>query len=561
MQDQSQGIPGSRWWKEAVVYQIYPRSFKDSNGDGIGDLAGIISKLDYIQSLGIDVIWLNPIYSSPNDDNGYDVCDYQDIMKEFGTMDDFDRLLTGMHERGLKLVMDLVVNHSSDEHEWFRQSRSSRDNPYRNYYHWWPAEKGRPSPRYSHFDVNSDAWKYDPATDAYYLHYFSQKQPDLNWENPFLREEVYKMMRFWFDKGVDGFRMDVIPFISKDTDFPVLPAEYKGDFIKYYAHGPHLHEYLQEMHKEVLSKYDIITVAENVGITADEALDFVDPDRHELDMMYHFEGVDMGYVPGKFKTPDPAGYSLIAFKNMYSRWDLVFEKKGWGTIYLGNHDQPRMVTRWGNDAPEWRALSSKMLTTFLLSMRATPFYYQGDELGMTNIKFDRIADYRDIESINMYLQIKNNGGDLNEFIESQKITARDNGRTPIQWDKSMNAGFSNGEPWIGINPNYETVNVAAEESDPDSCLHYFRKMIKLRKENMVLIYGDYHLLDKDNPDTYTYTRTLHEKQVLVMLNFTDRMASANTGIDLTKATIVCGNYPGRSGDAKLRPYEAVIYEL
>jgi oligo-1,6-glucosidase len=315
------------------------------------------------------------------------------------------------------------------------------------------------------------------------------------------------------------------------------------------------------MHKEVLSKYDIITVAENVGISGDEALDFVDPDRHELDMMYHFEGVDMGYVPGKFKTPDPAGYSLTAFKNMYSRWDHVFEKKGWGTIYLGNHDQPRMVTRWGNDGPEWRALSSKMLTTFLLSMRATPFYYQGDELGMTNIKFDKIADYRDIESINMYRQIKNNGGDLNEFIEAQKITARDNGRTPFQWDNSMNAGFSNGEPWLTINPNYETVNVTAEENDPYSCLHYFRKMINLRKKNMVLIYGDYHLLDKDNPDTYSYTRTMDEKKMLVMLNFTDRMASANPGIDLSKAIIACGNYPDPPGDGQLRPYEAVIYDL
>ena len=561
MQNFRQDIPGSRWWNEAVVYQLYPRSFKDSNGDGVGDLNGILSKLDYIQNLGIDVIWLNPVYTSPNDDNGYDVSDYQNIMDVFGTMDDFDNLLTEMHKRGLKLVMDLVVNHSSDEHEWFRQARSSRDNPFRNYYHWWPAEKGKPAHRYSHFDVNSDAWKYDAATDSYYLHYFSQKQPDLNWENPALREAIYKMMCFWFDKGVDGFRMDVIPFISKDINFPPLPDEYQGDYITYYAHGPHLHDYLQEMNKKVLSKYNIITIAENVGISSDEALEFVDPDRQELDMMYHFEGVNMGYVPGKFKTVSAEGYSLKAFKAMYSKWDTVFENKGWGTIYLGNHDQPRMVTRWGNDDPKWRMLSSKMLTTFLLAMRATPFYYQGDELGMCNIKFDSIDDYRDIETINMYRQIKNNDGNLPEFIEAQKITARDNGRTPFQWDSSINAGFSDEAPWLKINADYIDVNAAAQEKDPNSCLHYFRKLIKLRKENLVLVYGKYNLLDKDNPDMYAYTRTLENKKFLVLLNFSVKTIPLNIGIDLSNAVIVCMNYDSVGSRTFLRPYEAVVYEL
>lgn len=551
----------AKWWKEAIVYQVYPRSFQDTNGDGIGDLKGIISRLDYICSLGVDVVWLNPIYSSPNDDNGYDVSDYENIMEEFGSMEDFDLLLTEMHKRGLKLMMDLVVNHSSDEHRWFKESRSSRDNPFRNYYHWWPAEKGRPAWRYSHFDVNSDAWKYDSATDAYYLHYFSEKQPDLNWEYQPLREEIYKMMRFWLDKGVDGFRMDVIPFISKDTEFPELPAEYRGDFVKYYAHGADLHEYLQEMNREVFSRYPVITVAENVGISAEEALQFVDPDRGELDMMYHFEGVNMGYVPGKFKTMSPEGYSLIEFKSLYSRWDKAFEKKGWGTIYLGNHDQARMVSRWGNDAPEWRALSSKMLNCFLLSMRATPFVYQGDELGMSNPGFTSIEEYRDIETINMYRQIRKNGEDVAGFLKAQQLTARDNSRTPFQWDDSLNAGFSKSEPWLKVNGNFREVNVVSEEADPGSCLNFFRRMIQLRKERKVLVYGKYEILDPGNPNCYAYTRTLGEEQLLVLLNFRATMSIAKTGLDLSHAAVLIGNYPDSRISGELRPYEAVILEL
>ena len=549
------------WWKEAVVYQIYPRSFKDSNGDGIGDLKGITSKLDYLKSLGIDVVWLNPIFSSPNDDNGYDISDYRGIMKEFGTMQDFDELLKGMHDRKLKLVMDLVVNHSSDEHEWFKQSRSSRDNPYRNYYHWWPAEKGKPKPRRSFFDVNGDAWKFDELTNSYYLHYFSQKQPDLNWENPRLRAEIYAMMRFWFDKGVDGFRMDVIPFISKDTTFPEMPTEFKGDWGRFYANGPHVHQYLQEMNKEALSKYDVMTVAEGAGVTAADALDYVDAERNELNMLYHFEGVSLGYLPDSLKIPDPKGYSLVEFKNIYSKWDGVFANKGWGTIYLGNHDQPRMVTRWGNDAPQWRELSSKMLTTFLFTMRATPYYYAGDELGMSNIKFDRIEDYRDIESLNWYQQIKNKGGDLRQFLEAQKIAARDNGRTPFQWDATANTGFTSGTPWLKVNPNYKTVNVAAEENDPNSCLNYFRRMVKLRKDNPVLIYGKYTLIDPDNPEVYAYTREFEGKKILVLLNFRNKAASVKTGLDLSKGKVLLGNYPTASQAEQLRPYEAVIYEL
>ncbi len=555
---------GRQWWKEAVVYQVYPRSFKDDNGDGVGDLKGILSKLDYIKSLGVDVVWLNPIYSSPNDDNGYDISDYQNIMKEFGTMQDFDNLLKGMHDRGLRLVMDLVVNHSSSEHEWFRQARSSRTNPFRDYYHWWPKEKGQPAKRYSFFDVNNDAWKFDTLTSAWYLHYFSQKQPDLNWENPDLRRHIFDMMKFWFDKGVDGFRMDVIPFISKDTSFPELPAAYKGDFVKYYANGPHLHEYLQEMNKEVLSKYDVMSVAEGIGVTTADALNFVDSSRHELNMLYHFEGVSLGYLPNKFKTPDPKGYDLVAFKNIYSRWDSVFEEKGWGTIYLGNHDQPRMVTRWGNDEPAYRELSSKMLTTFLLTMRATPYYYGGDELAMNNIKFDRIGDYQDIESRNMYQKIKNEGGDLHAFLEAQKIAARDNARTPFQWDSTVNAGFSTGKPWLKVNPNYKTVNVAAEEKDTNSALHYFRKMVRLRKGDLTLVYGKYTLLDKDNPQVYAYTREGKEEKILVLLNFSARNAVFRMPGATGDAKVLIGNYPAMpgtitpGGGITLRPYEAIV---
>lgn len=484
-------IPNRKFWKEGVVYQIYPRSFKDSDGDGIGDLKGIISKLDYIKSLGVDIVWLNPIFASPNDDMGYDISDYQAIMTEFGTMVDFDNLLKGMHDRGIKLVLDLVANHSSDEHRWFQEAKKSRDNPYRNYYHWWNAEKGKPAKRFSFFDPNGDAWKFEPNTNAYYLHYFSEKQPDLNWENPLVRREMYDLLKFWFDKGVDGFRMDVIHFISKDTTFPSLPAEYNGDFGRYYGSGPHRHEYLQEMNREVLSKYDVMTLGE-AGVSMEDAHHFVDEDRRELNMIYHYEGVGLGYLPNSKKLIDPKGWSLVDFKDVYTRWDANFAEKGWNTVYLGNHDQPRMVTRWGNDSPEFHALSSKMLTTFLLSQRATPYYYFGDEIGMSNIKFDKIEDYKDIETINWYKQTKAEGGDLNQFIESHKISARDNGRTPFQWDNSENAGFSTGTPWLKVNPNHKTINVAAQENDPNSILNYFRKMVALRKNDLTLIYGQFY---------------------------------------------------------------------
>ncbi len=543
---------GKAWWKEAVVYQIYPRSFKDSNGDGVGDLNGITSKLDYVKSLGVNVVWLNPVYSSPNTDNGYDVSDYRNIMKEFGTMADFDKMLKAMHQRGIKLVMDLVVNHSSNQHEWFKQSRSSRNNPYRNYYHWWNAERGKPTPRYSLFDVNHDAWKYDSLTNAYYLHYFSLQQPDLNWENPKVRQEVYSIMKFWADKGIDGFRMDAFQFAAKDTTFPKFPVGYEKDFMKYYAIGPHLHDYLKEMNREVYSKYNLMSVAEGAGNSFQDAHDMVDADRHELNMAYAFDGAGIA---------GPNGYSLLDFKHVFSRWDSAFAKKGWLSIFLSNHDQARLVSRFGNDSPAFRAVSAKMLATFLLTMRGTPYIFNGDELGMTNAGFTKIQDYNDVALLNEYQHTKNIRGNLNRFLKLAQKENRDNGRTPFQWDNTANAGFTTGVPWLKVNPNYKFINADAEEKDPNSPLHYFKKIIKMRRDNPVLVYGKYTLLDKNNPSIYAYTRELDGKKVLVLLNFKSKAAEVKTGIDMSKATVLAGNYPSPAQNGKLRPYEAVVYQL
>lgn len=545
----------AKWWKEAVVYQIYPRSFKDSDGDGIGDLKGIISKLDYVESLGIDAVWLNPIYASPNDDNGYDISNYREIMSDFGSMKDFDLLLKEMHKRGIKLIMDLVVNHSSDEHEWFKQSQSSRDNPYRDYYHWWPAEKGIPPYRWSWFDVDSNAWKYDATTDSYYLHYFSEKQPDLNWENPKLRNEIYDIMKFWLDKGIDGFRMDAFQFISKDNNFPELPPEIVNEpieIMKYYGDGPNLHKYIQEMNREVLSKYNIMTVDEGAGSSPAEAMKFVDPDRKELDIAYHFESVEIGNHITDF--------GLVKYKDIFSRYDTEFKDKGWLAIFLANHDQPRMVSKFGNDSPEFREISSKMLSTFIMTMRGTPFYYQGDELGMTNIRFDSIDEYQDIDTRNKYISIKNKGGDLHAFLDGQKQTSRENSRTPFQWNTTKNSGFTSGQPWLKVNPNFEIINTEIQEKNQNSVLNYFRKLVQLRKQNPILIYGTYTLLDRENPNVYVYTRKLNGENILVLLNFTNQTTTYNLNFKLEKHEILLDNYNDckKVKNNQLRPYESMI---
>jgi oligo-1,6-glucosidase len=552
-------VSDRKWWKEAIVYQIYPRSFKDSDGDGIGDLKGIISELDYLKSLGITAVWLNPIYMSPNDDNGYDVSDYRNIMKDFGTIEDFDALLKGLHERGIKLIMDLVVNHSSDEHTWFKESRISRSNPYRGYYHWWEAENGKPPYRYSLFDVNHDAWKYDSTTNSYYLHYFSRKQPDLKWENPKLRQEVYDIMKFWAEKGIDGFRLDAFQFVAKDTTYPQFPKGFEKNFVKYYGMQGNLHGYLQEMNKAVLSRYDVMSVAEGAGQTLEDAHNLVDEDRHELNMAYAFEGVDIA---------KPEGYSLKDFKEVYSRWDSAFAEKGWLSIFLANHDQARMVSRFGNDQTMFREASSKMLSTFILTMRGTPFYYYGDELGMTNAHFERIEDFRDVQTLNEYQHAKNTGANLQKQFLRMQFSSRDNGRTPFPWTSGPNAGFTTGMPWIKITPNYKTINAATEEADPGSCLNYFKKLVKLRKEyTEILVYGKYIQQDKTNPEVYAYTRESGAQKMLILLNFSTLPTKAKVSFNLARAKLLLTNMKEEpvlheaNSTIELKPYQAAVYLL
>jgi len=547
------------WWKEGIVYQIYPRSFKDTSGNGVGDLRGIIQKLDYIKSLGVTMVWLNPIYESPNDDNGYDISDYCAIMKEFGTMEDFDELLEGLHKRGMKFIMDVVVNHSSDEHEWFKQSRSSRDNPYRNYYHWWPAEKGKPNYRWSFFDENSDAWKYDEQTDSYYLHYFSQKQPDLNWENPKVRQEVYDIMKFWAEKGVDGFRLDAFQYVSKDITFPPFPEGYDLDIpsvIEYHGMGPHIHSYLKEMYDQVLSKYDVFAVSEGVGSTLQDAHDLVDKDRKELQMAYHFEATDM------VTTLDKC--TLAQFKESFTKWDTSFAEKGWIAIYLSNHDQSRFINRYGSDKPEFKDYSAKLLNTFILSMRGTPYTYYGDELGMTNIGFTKIEQYKDIAAINGYKKAASDGEDLEHYLKKLNLLSRDNGRTPMQWDASKNAGFSNETPWLPVHKNHTTVNVLNQENDQNSVLNHFRKMVALRKDNLLLVYGNYEIIQEEHPTIYAYSRTLEDQKMTVLLNFSESESSISLpNFDHSKKVLI-NNYNEFSVDKNtitLKPYQAVVLKF
>jgi len=542
-----------KWWKEAIVYQIYPRSFKDTDGDGIGDIKGIIEELDYIKSLGVTAIWLNPIYESPNFDNGYDVSDYRAIAKEYGGMEAFDTLLEEMHKRDLKIIMDIVVNHSSWEHPWFKASRSSRDNPYRDYYHWWPAEKGKPNYRYSLFDDKGDAWAYDSITDAYYLHYFAKQQPDLNWSNPKVKEEVVDILKFWSEKGVDGFRLDAFQFAAKDTTFPKFPEGYEKDFIQYYAMQEGLHDYLKLMYDEVFSKYNVMSVAEGAGRNFKEAHELVDADRNELSMAYAFDAVDL---------PNKEGYSPKIFKEVFTKWDNEFSEKGWISIFLSNHNQARLVSRFTDDNDEFRAVSAKMLHTFLLSMRGTPYLYYGDELGMTNIYFDAIEQYDDISTINNYKKTISEGGDGEAFLKRASKFSRDNGRTPMQWDATEKGGFTSGTPWLPVNENTKTINVVAQQEDPSSILNHFRAMTALRTSNPVLIYGDYELLDTED-QIYAYLRSYEGQKVLVVLNY----SKEDSTLDLSNykwSDILINNYEDletADGKAVLKPYQAVILKL
>ncbi len=551
------------WWKESVVYQIYPRSFKDSNGDGIGDLNGITEKLDYLKELGIDVIWLSPVYESPNDDNGYDISNYQGIMKEFGTMEDFDRMLARAHELGIRIVMDLVVNHTSDEHPWFVESRKSKDNPYRDYYIWKEGKDGREPNNWSSC-FGGSAWKYDEATDMYFLHLFSPKQPDLNWENERVRRAVYEMMDWWCQKGIDGFRMDVISMISKDPAYPdgELKENGYGDYGPYVYNGPRVHEYLQEMNREVLSRYDLLTVGECAGVTVEEARRYANLDSRELNMVFQFEhmNLDGGET---FKWNDRK-IDLVELKQTLSKWQTQLHEKAWNSLYWCNHDQPRILSRLGNDGDAYREISAKMLATCLHMMQGTPYIYQGEELGMTNVPFSSLEDFRDIESINAY----------HEYVERGRITpedmmrylcckSRDNARTPMQWNDEKNAGFTKGAPWIMVNPNYPKINAKEQLSRETSVFHYYQKLIRLRKEHEIIVYGNYTLLLPEDPALYVYTRELDGEKLLVVCNFSDQAKdfSLPEGFSPRKLTRLIGNYdrPAAEVRMELSPYETIVF--
>ena len=513
-----------KWWKEAVVYQIYPRSFMDSNGDGIGDLNGITSRLDYLKDLGVDVIWLSPVYQSPNDDNGYDISDYRAIMQEFGTMEDFDRMLSEMHKRGIRLVMDLVVNHTSDEHKWFVESRKSKDNPYRDYYIWRDAKEGK-EPNNWGSCFSGSAWKYDPQTEMYYLHLFSTKQPDLNWENPAVRKEVFDMMNWWLKKGVDGFRMDVISLISKEPGLPDKEPGINGyATFNVSANGPHVHEYLQEMRQKALNNADTITVGECSGVTLEEAKKYARSDEKELNMVFQFEhmDVDSDEKAGKWTTRK---MDLRNLKKILTRWQKGLQDIAWNSLYWENHDQPRSVSRFGNDSDEYREISAKMLATCIHMMQGTPYVYQGEELGMTNCPFNTLDNFRDLESINAFHELTEQGKMTEEdMMAAIGYKGRDNARTPMQWDNSLHGGFTTGTPWLAENPNYTKINVTDQLNRPDSVLSFYKELIALRKAPEYVetfTYGTFAAAYEDVDHMFAYYRTNEEtgQRILVAGNF------------------------------------------
>ena len=549
------------WWKEAVIYQIYPRSFMDSNGDGIGDLKGITSRLDYLKYLGIDVIWLSPVYKSPNDDNGYDISDYQDIMDEFGTMEDFDEMLAAAHERGIRIVMDLVVNHTSDEHRWFVESRKSTDNEYRDYYIWREGKDAQTPPNNWGSCFSGSAWQYDEETSMYYLHLFSKKQPDLNWDNPRVRKEVFDMMTWWCDKGIDGFRMDVISMISKTKEMPDGEVtDLYGDFSPYCIHGPNVHKYLQEMNEKVLSKYDIMTVGETAGVTIEQAKQYAGEDTHELNMVFQFEHVERN-GSGKYGKWTNEQLPLTVLKKTMSRWQTELYGKAWNSLFWDNHDQPRAVSNFGDDRPQYREASAKMLATCLHMQEGTPYIYQGEELGMTNYPFQSPEEFRDIESINAYKEWCSDGVVSHEdFWPCIIFKSRDNARTPVQWDDSWQAGFTAGTPWIAVNPNYKEINAKAETADPNSVFHYYKKLIELRKKNPIMVYGKYDLMLEDSAELFVYTRTLDEEKLLVVCSFCDHETSFTVPDEFVGAPCLISNMENAYGKAEmtLKPYEAFV---
>lgn len=545
-----------KWWKEGVVYQIYPRSFKDTTGNGLGDLEGVIQKLDYLQSLGVNMIWLCPIYESPNYDNGYDISDYRKIADEFGGNTIFERLLEAMHERGLKLIMDLVVNHSSDEHHWFKEAKKNRNNPYHDYYIWRGNDQNQfPNNWQSVF--NGSVWNWNEATQEYYLHLYTKKQPDLNWENPKVRQEIYDIVNFWLTKGVDGLRMDVISLISKRLSFTDVPNEmpFIDVMEKVYANGPRVHEFLKEMNQKVLSNYDIVTIGEGPGVNLEHGPRYVSKEEKELNMVFHFDHLTIDYGPeGKY---DPVPYDFIRFKSIFSQWDAALANDGWNSIFLGNHDFSRIVSRFGNDGI-FRNESAKLLATMLMTLRGTPYVYQGDEIGMINVTHDSITSYDDVETQNAWKAALEAGKNMNKFMKAVHWQSRDNARTPMQWNDLENAGFSSVKPWIDVHENYKTINVASAEEDPNSILHYYRNVIAFRKDNPTLIYGDFKDIYPNHPKFFGYIRSDSNAAFLIIHNFSDH--NLNWDNPEKTSVLVFGNYINPN-ENELAPWESRIYRI
>ena len=547
-----------KWWKEGIIYQIYPRSFFDSSGNGIGDLNGISKKLHYIKSLGVDMVWICPFYKSPNKDNGYDISDYKDISKIFGDLNTFDTLLKKMHSLGLKLIMDLVVNHTSDKHPWFKKARKSKESKFHDYYIWKDGEKDK-KPNNWKSVFSGSAWKWNEQTKEYFLHLYTKNQPDLNWENPTVRKEVYSIIDFWLSKGVDGIRMDVISLISKRLDFKNIPKNmiFIDVMEKYYANGPRVHEYIKEMNKKVLSKYDIVTIGEGPGINLNNGLDYVNEDENELNMIFHFDHLTMDF--GKEGKYDPIPFDFIKFKKIFSNWDKLFSNRGWNSIFLGNHDFSRIVSRFGNDN-EFHEKSSKLLATLLMTLRGTPSLYQGDEIGMTNIDYNNISFYDDVETINAWKEAINKKKNMKKFFEAIKKQSRDNARTPMQWDNKKNAGFSKAVPWIKVNDNFKKINVKNQEKDLDSILNYYKLLIKLRKENSTLVYGKYEDLDPMHTKIFSYKRCDDNDVFIIHLNFSDCSVKINSN-EIKYYKLVISNYTFAKKRYNLNPWEARIYKL
>lgn len=555
----------TEWWKKSIVYQVYPKSFRDSDGDGFGDLNGLTEKLPYLKKLGIDVIWLNPIYQSPQVDNGYDISDYRKIEPTLGTMEDFDRLLLEAHKTGIKIILDLVVNHTSDKHFWFEEAKKSKENPYHDYYIWkdevpnnWGSSFG------------GSTWEYVETVDQYYLHLFAKGQPDLNWENPNVRREVYDILKFWLDKGIDGFRMDVITLISKDPAYPDGPVIQNKAYGSYYAgcaSGPKVHEYLQEMNREVLSKYDIMTVGEAPHTSAEEAVPYTAADREELNMVFHFDHMHLDYDEnGKYAK---TRVNLVDLKQVMTKWqEKMQECGGWNSLYWSNHDQARAVTRFGNETPKYRVLSAKMLGTVLHMMQGTPYIFEGEELGMTNAFFDKIEDYRDIEALDIFKDFtERKGFSEADTLELLRLKSRDNARTPMQWDDSEKAGFTEGTPWISVNPNHREINAKACLEDENSVFYYYQKLIKLRHEMPIITDGVYELLDADNEQVYTYLRRGKNETLVVLANFTEETIMYRLGDKWKEkeGRLLLSNYETApetfSGEITLEPYGAYVYHI